>query len=92
MKLHAIMPVLAYALLGVAAPNVAPALSHSTAEARGTCGAGYYTNVDGRCIQRPTEAPSAPAGATAHCRDGTYSFSQHRQGTCSHHGGVAEWL
>lgn len=32
-----------------------------------------------------------PAGATALCRDGTYSFSQHRQGTCSHHGGVAEW-
>lgn len=26
------------------------------------------------------------------CRDGTYSFSQHRAGTCSHHGGVARWL
>lgn len=35
---------------------------------------------------------SAPAGATARCRDGTYSFSQHRAGTCSHHGGVAAWL
>ena len=33
-----------------------------------------------------------PAGATALCRDGTYSFSQHRSGTCSHHGGVAKWL
>ena len=33
-----------------------------------------------------------PAGATAQCRDGTYSFSQHRSGTCSHHGGVARWL
>src|SRR5262249_53652195 len=31
-------------------------------------------------------------GATALCRDGTYSFSQHRSGTCSHHGGVARWL
>ena len=29
---------------------------------------------------------------TAICRDGTYSYSQTRQGTCSHHGGVAEWL
>lgn len=38
----------------------------------------------------PANAP--PAGATAQCRDGTYSFSQHRQGTCSHHGGVARWL
>src|SRR5947207_10880315 len=34
----------------------------------------------------------APAGATAHCNDGTYSYSQHRSGTCSHHGGVAQWL
>jgi len=35
---------------------------------------------------------SAPPGATALCRDGTYSYSQHRSGTCSHHGGVAKWL
>ena len=35
---------------------------------------------------------SAPPGATALCRDGTYSYSQHHSGTCSHHGGVAEWL
>lgn len=30
-----------------------------------------------------------PAGATAICRDGSYSFSVQRQGRCSHHGGVA---
>ena len=43
--------------------------------------------------QEPQQATSpAPAGATARCRDGTYSFSQHRSGTCSHHGGVATWL
>ncbi|WP_405863554.1 DUF3761 domain-containing protein [Streptomyces sp. NBC_00005] len=34
----------------------------------------------------------APAGATAQCSDGTYSYSAHRRGTCSHHGGVAVWL
>jgi hypothetical protein len=33
-----------------------------------------------------------PPGATALCKDGTYSFSQTRSGTCSHHGGVAIWL
>jgi hypothetical protein len=33
-----------------------------------------------------------PPGATALCNDGTYSFSQTRSGTCSHHGGVAVWL
>lgn len=29
---------------------------------------------------------------TAICRDGTYSYSSNRRGTCSHHGGVARWL
>lgn len=42
--------------------------------------------------QQPEETAAAPAGATARCRDGTYSLSQHRSGTCSHHGGVATWL
>lgn len=28
----------------------------------------------------------------ARCRDGFLSRSRHRQGTCSGHGGVAEWL
>jgi hypothetical protein len=37
-------------------------------------------------------AASPPSGATAVCRDGTYSFSQHHSGTCSHHGGVSKWL
>ena len=32
------------------------------------------------------------ASATNLCGDSTYSFSQHRRGTCSHHGGVATWL
>jgi hypothetical protein len=32
------------------------------------------------------------ASPTAICTDGTYSYSQTRSGTCSHHGGVKEWL
>jgi hypothetical protein len=36
--------------------------------------------------------PDAPPAATARCRDGTYSFSQRRRGTCSNHLGVAESL
>ncbi|RKS77596.1 uncharacterized protein DUF3761 [Motilibacter peucedani] len=35
--------------------------------------------------------PRGPGGATAKCRDGSYSHSKHRQGTCSHHHGVARW-
>ncbi|WP_202630539.1 DUF3761 domain-containing protein [Deinococcus alpinitundrae] len=34
-------------------------------------------------------ADTKPAGAPAQCRDGSDSFSTHRRGTCSHHGGVA---
>lgn len=56
------------------------------------CPAGYYQNSKGRCVHRPVKANRAPVGATAQCRDGTYSFSQSRRGTCSHHGGVARWL
>jgi hypothetical protein len=53
-----------------------------------------YTNVDGNQVHSPanTVDGSVPAGASAKCGDGTYSFSQHRSGTCSHHGGVAQWL
>jgi Protein of unknown function (DUF3761) len=39
----------------------------------------------------PTPTPPSPSGPTAICNDHTVSFSLHRSGTCSHHGGVAEW-
>jgi hypothetical protein len=54
----------------------------------------YYTNVSGNMVHSPAYSAngSVPAGATAQCRDGTYSFSQHREGTCSYHGGVKDWL
>lgn len=45
-----------------------------------------------RQLNKPSEQKSIPAGASAICRDGTFSFSQNRRGTCSHHGGVAQWL
>lgn len=52
----------------------------------------YYTNVSGNRVHRPTFSVEQPSGATAQCGDGSYSFSQHQRGTCSHHGGVARWL
>lgn len=86
-----------------AVPKVSPAPAHhqqqnkSTAapvSATGACAPDYYRNVDGICVHRPirTKNSAVPAGATAQCRDGSYAFSQHRRGTCSHHGGVAKWL
>ncbi len=32
------------------------------------------------------------AGATAKCKDGTYSHAKQHKGACSKHGGVAEWM
>lgn len=52
----------------------------------------YYVNFQGNTVHSPAYSSTVPIGATAGCRDGTYSFSQSRRGTCSHHGGVAEWL
>jgi hypothetical protein len=53
-----------------------------------------YINSQGQWIPSPTHTIDGqpPRGATARCRDGSYSFSQSRRGTCSWHGGVAEWL
>ncbi|MBF4604718.1 DUF3761 domain-containing protein [Curtobacterium sp. VKM Ac-2884] len=66
---------------------VAPA-----APAAPSCTNGTYVNTAGATVCRPEVASSSPAGATAKCGDGTYSFSQSRRGTCSSHGGVAIWL
>ncbi|SAL02597.1 hypothetical protein AWB77_06583 [Caballeronia fortuita] len=54
---------------------------------------GHYINHDGNVVHSPAHSRSGnvPAGATAQCRDGSYSFSQHHSGTCSRHGGVASW-
>jgi hypothetical protein len=64
----------------------------SEAETTPACTNGTYANSAGKTVCSPEESPTAPAGATAKCEDGTYSFSESRSGTCSHHGGVAEWL
>ena len=49
----------------------------------------YYRNSSGHLVHSPS---SSPTGASAKCRDGSYSYSEHRRGTCSHHGGVARWF
>ena len=53
---------------------------------------GTYRNKDAQKVRRPENCSAPPNGATARCRDGTYSFSRHRSGTCSRHGGVVQWL
>ena len=75
-------PAFAYAAPGTA-PDEANLSNHNT-----------YTNRDGNTVHAPARSLSgkAPEGASARCRDGTYSFSRHHSGTCSRHGGVADWL
>ena len=59
----------------------------------GSCPSGWYKNVYGNCRPGPSADPGlVPGGPSAVCRDGTYSYSQSRSGTCSHPGGVARWL
>lgn len=61
--------------------------------------AGSYKAWSKICLAKgytvPAEAgtmPPVPAGATAQCKDGTYSTSKTGRGRCSSHGGVAKVL
>ncbi|SRR5258708_25416133 len=83
-----ISPTITPTLKPIYTPTPAPTINQTNSDTNNT----YYTNSDGNTVQSPTYYNSAPAGATAKCNDGTYSFSQHRSGTCSGHGGVAQWL
>ena len=46
----------------------------------------------GAAITSPSADAGAPAGATAKCKDGSFSESAHHSGSCSRHGGVAQFL
>jgi hypothetical protein len=77
-------------------PQPQPSNNQSTQQqqnAKPKCSdSGTYVNGQGQTVKRPENCSAAPQGATAQCADGTYSFSQSRKGTCSHHGGIAKWL
>jgi hypothetical protein len=78
------------AALAAAPTNLAP-----TAAAGPQCGdRPDYVASSGDCVHDPESASTPPPGATARCRDGDYSFSEHPYsgGTCHGHGGVAQIL
>ena len=52
---------------------------------------GSYVNSSVHVVPDPKCVTGHQPGETAICRDGSHSFSEHRQGTCSRHGGVAQW-
>jgi hypothetical protein len=55
------------------------------------CPADQYQNSEGHCVYRPTPPTTTlpPSIPSTRCNDGSYSHSEHRSGTCSHHGGIA---
>lgn len=74
----AIVAVIASTYAGFAAP--------ACRDAHGT-----YTNSSGHEIRDPACVTGHIPGETAICQDGSHSMSEHRRGTCSRHGGVAQW-
>ncbi len=79
-----------WAALAVVAPSAAHSY-HYHSHAYHQYGPHYgqhYTNVSGDWVHSPIRSSGRPTGATAHCADGSWSFSQHARGTCSHHGGI----
>src|SRR5204862_393960 len=86
----------ALALATLATPSISdargrPRYSHSYSHGHAD-GSGYYLARSRHHVRRPVRAFQAPAGASAQCRDGSWSFSESRRGTCSWHGGVSRWL
>lgn len=78
--------------LALVMPTVGVGTSAGASDTYQGCGQGAYRDSEGHCVRRPVRTRTVPSGASARCRDGTYSFSHSRRGTCSHHGGVAVWL
>lgn len=71
-----------------ATPSPTPTPTHTaTRQPSGGSSATCAPHTVGTCA---ADSPH-PAGATAQCYDGTYSYSAHFRGTCSHHGGVRYW-
>jgi Protein of unknown function (DUF3761) len=74
------------------APAATPAPSGASQSAPAATTAAKSTPSASKSAPSAAAESTDPTGATAKCKDGTYSKSQHHSGTCSHHGGVAEWL
>lgn len=64
----------------------------NTTSRRSTAAPAASVSAPAPAIPTVRAPAGAPAGATAQCKDGTYSTSKVHTGACSHHGGVGQWL
>ena len=88
-------------LVSLAAPLLLPAASKSVLaracfqpdESKLESHQHYRSRRDECDVHGPAKSRDGikPEGASAKCRDGTWSFSHTRSGTCSRHGGVERW-
>jgi Protein of unknown function (DUF3761) len=101
MKLGATVLAAVFAALLFVQPEIAgakkvasPTEQQATTSESELASHGHYVNKDKQVVHSPSKTVTgkAPSGASAHCRDGSYSFSRNHRGTCSHHGGVVRWL
>ncbi|MCF3173352.1 DUF3761 domain-containing protein [Streptomyces sioyaensis] len=76
----------AFAAAALATAVIAPVtLGATTAQAATVHCAHHTTGTCGTHIKHPR-------GVMAKCKDGTWSYSRHFSGTCSHHHGVRYWF
>jgi hypothetical protein len=87
----------------LATPVLADTMTHCSAAWKAktaeTSSAGTYKAWSAICLKADYKIQETfkqvfvpPPGATAQCKDGTYSMSKTAQGRCSGHGGVAKVL
>jgi hypothetical protein len=77
---------------GKSAAAAAPAATESASPAAAPAPAAAPSKAAPAAKSAATTGNTDPTGATAKCKDGTYSKSKQHKGSCSHHGGVAEFL
>jgi hypothetical protein len=81
------------------AKNTATAAKNSAMSTKDSVKAGAMTAMEpakstaaAAKVSAKADLSVKPTGATAKCKDGTFSMAKGHSGACSHHGGVAEFI